>query len=131
MLRLLPVARYPPAKAMMDRFAPKTAALETPRVEGDAMELFRVVCMIRPERPRPAPAMAAASTRGMRIFQMIRTLAAVPVLLSAAQQSAAVILDDPTNRQPTPSTSTAMTIAAMTMVFFLFLARRLLENSIA
>lgn len=106
---------------MMDRFAPNTAALDTPSVEGDAMELFRVVCMIIPETARPAPAMIAASTRGIRMFQMIRTLAGVPVLFSAARQSAIVMWEEPTNMHNIPSAITANTIAVITMVFLLFL----------
>ena len=40
LLKLLPVERKPPAKAMMERLAPKTAALETPKVEGDALTVL-------------------------------------------------------------------------------------------
>ena len=58
---------------MMERFAPNTAALDTPSVEGDAMGLLRSVCMMRPEIESPAPAMIAASTRGIRMFQIMRT----------------------------------------------------------
>ena len=72
---------------MMERFAPNTAALDTPSVEGEAMELFSVVCMMRPEMDSPAPAISAASTRGMRMFHSMRMFAAVPVLRSAAMQS--------------------------------------------
>ena len=52
----------------MERFAPNTAALETPSVEGEAIGLFRSVCMMRPDTERPAPAMIAAKTRGIRMF---------------------------------------------------------------
>ena len=58
----------------MDRFAPKTAALDTPSVEGEALGLFRFVCMISPDTDRPAPAIRAASTLGIRMFQRIRVL---------------------------------------------------------
>jgi len=35
--RLLPVDRKPPAKTIMERLAPNTAALDTPNVEGYAI----------------------------------------------------------------------------------------------
>ena len=73
---------------MMERLAPNTAALDTPSVEGEAMGLFRLVCMMRPETESPAPARMAASTRGMRMFHMIRTWAALPFFASAAKHSA-------------------------------------------
>ena len=90
--------RKPPAKAMMERLAPNTAALDTPRVEGDAMALFKVVCIIRPETARPAPAIMAASTRGMRMFQRMRILALLPFFKRAAKQSPTDIWEEPTHR---------------------------------
>ena len=120
----MPVERNPPAKAMMERFAPKTAALETPNVEGEAIELFRLVCMMRPERARPAPAMMAASTRGMRMFQMIRIFAALPFFASAAKHSDRLICDEPTKRQTKASRITAAVRMMMTAVcFFLIFPR--------
>ena len=120
LLRLLPVDRKPPAKAMMDRFAPNTAALETPSVEGDAIALFSVVCMIRPETDSPAPAMMAASTLGTRIFQMILVWEGVPFPAKAFMASRKLRLDEPTNRHPIPNTTTAMAIVRMITVFRLF-----------
>ena len=105
---------------MMDRLAPKTAALETPSVEGDAMELFRVVCIMRPDTDRPAPAMMAASTRGTRIFQMMRTLAAVPLPVSASNASVKDILEEPANKHAMPNKITLISIARMTILFRLF-----------
>ena len=81
----------------MERLAPNTAALDTPSVEGEAMELFSVVCIIRPETDSPAPAMTAARTRGIRIFQMIRTAAGSPDFVSALRQSPRDIWDEPMN----------------------------------
>ena len=91
----------------MERFAPNTAALDTPSVEGEAIGLFRSVCITRPDTDRPAPAMMAASTRGMRIFQMIRTCAILPFFKSAAKQSEIDMCEDPTNRHTNASITTA------------------------
>ena len=85
------------------------------------MELFRVVCMIRPETASPAPAMIAASTRGIRIFQIMRIWEALPVLCSAAMHSLTVILEEPTNRQTMLSTTTARSIVRIIPVFLRFL----------
>ena len=104
----MPVVKKPPERAIMERFAPNTAPLETPKVEGDAMALFRVLCIIRPATLRPAPATMAASTRGMRIFQMIRFWAGLPLPIRAFKPSATVILDEPANKQQTASTATAI-----------------------
>ena len=70
--------RYPPAKAMIDKLAPNTAALETPKVEGLAMGFFKVDCMIRPAMDSPAPATMAAMVSGKRIFCTMRTEVALP-----------------------------------------------------
>ena len=104
----------------MDRFAPNTAALETPRVEGEAMGLFRVVCMISPETDSPAPAMMAARTRGIRMFRMMRISAALPFPSSAAAQSATDIREEPTNRQTSPRATTASAMARSIHLFFRF-----------
>ena len=96
--RWLPVSRKPPAKAMIERFAPNTAAFDTPKVDGLAMLLFRFVCIIRPDTERPAPAISAARTLGRRMFQMILLFAAVLRLARARKQSAMDIWDEPTNR---------------------------------
>ena len=76
---------------MIDRFAPNTAALETPSVEGEAMALFSVVCMMSPDTESPAPAISAARMRGIRIFHMMRLLAAVLFFASAANPSDSVM----------------------------------------
>ena len=117
LLKLLPVERKPPAKAMMDKLAPNTAALDTPSVEGEAMELFSVVCIMRPATDKPAPAMIAASTRGTRIFQIIRLWASLPPPSNASSASPMVICDEPTNKHATPMTTTAISIAISTTVF--------------
>ena len=112
----------------MERFAPNTAALDTPSVEGEAMGLFRSVCITRPATDSPAPATIAARTRGMRMFQMMRTCAALPRFNSAATQSAAVMRDEPTNRQTKASTTTAKASRQIAAVlFFLFFNRSVLS----
>ena len=102
----------------MDRFAPKTAALDTPRVDGDAIGLFNTVCMISPEMDSPAPATIAAIILGILMFHMI--LALEPPLLksSVSKASCKVMSDDPTNRLINAKKITA-TITAVTAVIFL------------
>ena len=68
---LLPVNKYPPAKTMIDKFAPNTAALLTPNVEGDAIELPNVDCIINPATDNPAPAIIAPIILGILIFHII------------------------------------------------------------
>ena len=114
---MFPVERKPPEKAIIERFAPNTAALETPSVEGDAMGLLRFVCITRPDAESPAPAITAARTRGMRMFQMMRLLAELPFLTSAAKASPRDMFDEPTNRHTNAITMTAASITATTVFF--------------
>ena len=114
---LWPVLRKPPAKAMMDRLAPNTAAWDTPSVEGEAMALPSEVCMRRPDTDRPAPAMSAASNRGMRMPQMIRA-AVPPVRPSRASRHADTVMpEEPTMRQPKAASTTAQARRISTAVF--------------
>ena len=91
---------------MMERLAPKTAALDTPKVDGEAIGLSRLVCMIRPDTDSPSPAMTAARTLGMRICQMIRMPALVPCPKSTETHSVRDIREEPVNRQTNPKTAT-------------------------
>ena len=74
--------------------------------------------------------MTAASNRGMRMFQMIRTLAALPFFASAAKLSAIVIWDDPTNRQTKASRITAAVRMMMTAVCFFRIFSRAVKSLI-
>jgi len=104
---------------MIDRFAPNTAALDTPSTEGDARELLSEVCMIRPEHDSPAPAIIAASTLGILIFQMIRTALAAPFPVSAENASDKLIFDEPTKMQMIADSKTAAARTATVSFFFL------------
>ena len=84
------------------------------------MGLFSTVCITRPDTAKPAPAITAASTLGTRIFQRMRTLAAVPVLSRASKQSRKLIREEPANRHPKARTTTVSAIPVITMLFFLF-----------
>ena len=53
---------------MMAMLAPNTAALDTPKVEGEAMSLPKQVCMISPAKDNPAPEATAASALGSLIL---------------------------------------------------------------
>ena len=91
----MPVDRNPPESAMMDRFAPNTAALDTPSVAGEAIGLPSTVCMISPDTDNPAPAITAASSRGRRMCCMIRTAALSPLPNSAETHCRTDIPEDP------------------------------------
>ena len=108
---------------MIDTFAPNTAAFDTPSVEGDAIALLRSVCIMRPDTDSPAPAISSARMRGMRMFRMMRSCAAVPRPNSAAKLSAMRMFDEPTSRHATQSAmSTAISTANATAVFFFAVA---------
>ena len=103
---------------MMDRLAPNTAALDTPSVDGEAMALPSVVCMMRPDTDSPAPAMRAASSRGMRMFQMIRAAAPSARPSRASKHAATVMWDEPTSTQAKAASATATANMTSTAVFF-------------
>ena len=111
----------------MERFAPNTAALDTPIVEGEAIAFESVVCMTRPETESAAPAMSAASTRGTRIERRMRTLAAEPFPKRAATPSEKLMRDAPTKRQTSAIISTASVTAflfsALSILLILALCR--------
>ena len=113
--------RKPPENEIIERFAPNTAAFETPRVDGDAIGLLRLVCIISPDTESPAPAIIAASMRGMRILRTMRTFAAVPFPKSAERQSAALIFDEPAKKHAKDMSASAAAISAMIIFFFLSL----------
>ena len=58
------VAIIPPPKMIIAIFAPSTAELETPSVEGDAITLFDIVCIITPLIDKAIPAKIAAIILG-------------------------------------------------------------------
>ena len=118
---MFPVDKKPPANAMMDRLAPNTAALDTPNVDGEAIGLLSVVCIISPDTDNPAPAISAASTRGTLIFHIILICAGVPFLKSACMQSMKVIFAEPAKRHSIVISSTINTSTAAAILFFLFL----------
>jgi hypothetical protein len=53
---------------IMAILAPNTAALLTPKVEGDAITLLDIVCMITPEIDNAVPASTAAIILGSLMF---------------------------------------------------------------
>ena len=69
------MTRFPPLKAItpppmmiIATFAPKTAALETPNVDGEAITLLLIVCMMTPDIDKATPMRTAAMILGKRIF---------------------------------------------------------------
>jgi hypothetical protein len=61
----------PDPRIMTEKAAPKAAAWDMPRVNGDPRGLRRIDCMAAPATDSPAPATIAASAWGMRMFQTI------------------------------------------------------------
>ncbi len=60
----------PAPKTIMAKLAPKAAALDMPRVDGEASGFLRLFCMTQPATDNPAPAIIAASILGRRIRQI-------------------------------------------------------------
>lgn len=87
-----PKVKYPPEKRMMETFAPNTAALETPKVPGEAMMLPKTVWRMSPEIDNPAPAIKAAKASGRRIRWTIRTEEDSPTPNKAKKDSPKPIL---------------------------------------
>ena len=82
---------------MIAIFAPKTAALDTPRVEGDAIELFKDVCITRPAIDNPPPITRPANTLGTLILWIIKIVDFSPLLNKAKTLSLKEIDDGPIN----------------------------------
>ena len=114
---MLPKDKKPPAKAIIDKFAPNTAAFETPKVEGDAITFPNVVCIINPLTAKPAPAIKAARILGTLIFHIIFILVALPCLNKAIKLSLILILELPTNKQ---TKVIAITKAKITKIVIIF-----------
>ena len=119
---LLPVSKNPPAKAMIDKLAPNTAALLTPSVEGEAIALPKVDCMMSPATDNPAPAMTAAIMRGILMFQMILLFAFVLLWAKAFNPSIKDMLLEPTNKlKKMDKNNTPIMIARKMILPFAFL----------
>jgi hypothetical protein len=108
---------------MMERFAPKTAAFDTPRVEGEAIGFERSVCIMRPDTESPAPAIKAASIRGSLIFQIILIMFESPVLKRAPTPSEKLISDEPRKREAKAVIRTAIMRIMIAISFFFLLCK--------
>ena len=83
---------------MILKLAPNTAALDTPRVDGEAIELDKVVCIINPDIDNPAPQIKHAKTLGNLIFKIIRLLTSLDKLNNPFIHSIKDIFELPTNK---------------------------------
>ena len=101
---------------MSTKFAPNTAALETPKVEGEAIGFFKVDCMISPDTESPIPAKRAARRRGRRICWTMRTAEVVPSPNKAMKDSGRLIWEEPTMRPEKNKTTSSTDKVAITMV---------------
>lgn len=119
-LALLFVETFPPLSMMMATLAPRTDAFDTPSVIGDAIGLFKQVCMIRPDIDRPIPHKTAARTLGRRIFCMMRMLILSPFEKSPKNASLNFIDDDPKNNEKKASSIVKTKIDIRRMIIFLF-----------
>ena len=84
---------------MMETFAPNTAALDTPKVLGEAMMFPKTVCMMSPDTDSPAPAIKAAKASGRRIFCTMRIEDSFPTPNKARKDSPIPIFELPRSRQ--------------------------------
>jgi hypothetical protein len=64
------VMLLPAPRKMMAKEAPKAAALDMPKVKGEARGLRRMPCITTPATAKPAPANKAPTIRTMRMFHM-------------------------------------------------------------
>ena len=85
----------------MANAAPKEAPWETPRVEAEASGLRSTFCMIQPAKANAIPTMMPVTIRGIRMFQMIALVCAVPFPSNAVTISEIVRPDDPTEIETT------------------------------
>jgi hypothetical protein len=85
------------------------------------MELFRVVCIISPETESPAPAIIAAKTRGILMFQIMRIFAGLPFFARASTVSEIDIFEDPTKRQINDIKTAATIKTIIAVILFLLL----------
>ena len=68
----------PVERKRIERLAPKVAASDTPKVEGDAISFLRLLCIIAPEAVKPAPAIRAANTRLRRMLPTMTLACPLP-----------------------------------------------------
>ena len=69
-METIEVMLLPAPRKMMAKEAPKAAALDIPKVNGEARGLRRIHCITTPATARPAPANKAPKILTMRMFQM-------------------------------------------------------------
>ena len=93
---------------MIDRFAPNTAALDTPSVAGGGHGVVQAGLHDEAGDGQPRPGDdGPPARRGRRMFQMIRRWASLPRPASAWRHWVTVMPDEPTNRHTTAASSTA------------------------
>lgn len=101
---LLSVWTLPLLRIMMATFAPRTAAFETPKVDGDALGLSRQVCLIKPERAKEIPQIVPARTLGRRIFCLIRIAVDSPFPKRPKKESLNEREEEPKNKEKNAKT---------------------------
>ncbi len=70
MIETIEVMLLPAPRKIMAKEAPKAAALDIPKVNGEANGLRRIHCITTPATARPAPASKAPTILTMRMFHM-------------------------------------------------------------
>ena len=81
----------PTPRITIPKAAPKEAARETPRVEGDAKGFLRTFCMTIPDTAKAAPANMAERILVMRMFHITTRYTSDPLPMSALNTSPMVI----------------------------------------
>ena len=69
-METIEVMLLPAPRKIMAKDAPKAAALDIPKVNGEASGLRRIHCITTPATARPAPANKAPIILTKRMFQM-------------------------------------------------------------
>lgn len=71
LMETVDVIALPAPRKIMAKEAPNAAALDIPKVKGEARGFRRMHCITTPATAKPAPASKAPMIRTMRMFQTI------------------------------------------------------------
>lgn len=110
-----------PDKINIAILAPKLAALETPKVEGDAIGFFNVCCINNPLKDKLPPTIKAPNVLGILILYKIFMFSLLPLLNNAFNESKKDILLDPMHKETKKSIIKIKIITKKEIRFFLFI----------
>ena len=110
----------PPPKMMMAMFAPNTEALVTPNVEGEAITLLLIDCMMTPDMDKAIPTKIAATILGNLIFWTMMILVSSPIPNKPFKPSIKEIWLEPMNMEAIAKTTKRMDKTDREMILFCF-----------